>query len=231
MKIKCYKVKFFGGFLLFGLATMSWADYSLEQLHSLREVDILEQLIKKEPLTVDSSEEEKKRLGIAWHNLAVEEQSGAAEKAVQILKPLVKKLPKDYVVLAYLGSSTMMVGRDSWNPMTKMTSVNKGIALIDKSVVKDKDNITNRLIRVYSSLELPDFLGRKNKIKPDLDYLVDVIQRTEVSLTAKSEINFLMGEFLKSENEQAQSISFLKQAIKIDPKGVWAKKAQELIDD
>ncbi len=172
-----------------------------------------------------------KRLGIEWHNLAVEEQSGAAKKAVEILKPLVKKSSKDYEVLAYLGSSLMMVGRDSWNPLTKMTSVNKGIDLVDKAVVKDKDNITIRLVRIYSSLDLPDYLGRRSKIKPDFDYLIDLIQRKDASLDEKSEIYFLMGEFLMNEKDQIQSIDYLKQAIKNDPDSIWASKAQELISD
>ncbi|MCF6204423.1 MAG: hypothetical protein L3J59_12285 [Methylococcaceae bacterium] len=230
MKVKNNIVKFLLLVLLLGIAPLSWAGDSLEQLYSLREIDKLENLIEKEQLTADTLEE-KKRLGIAWHNLAIAKQSGAAEKAVEILEPLKKSLPKDYVVLAYLGSSMLMVGRDSWNPLTKMSSVNKGIALVDKAIVKDKDMVINRLIRVYNSLSLPGFFKRENKIKPDLDYLIDLIQRKETPLAIKSEINYLMGEFLINENERTQSTVFLEQAIRIDPKGTWAKKAQELIND
>lgn len=191
----------------------------------------MKKLTKKDQQSAGDLFKESKRLGIEWHNLAVEEQRGAAEKAVKILKPLVKKASKDYEVLAYLGSSLMMVGRDSWNPLTKMTSVNKGIDLVDKAVEKDKDNITIRLVRVYSSLSLPDYLGRKSKIKPDFDYLIDIIQRKDATLDEKSEIYFLMGRFLMNEKDQIQSIDFLNQAIKINPDSIWANKAQELISD
>lgn len=217
-------------FLWLYIVNFANAELTLIELYGLNEVSALETLIKNEQPMADTPEE-KKRIGIAWHNLAVEEVSGAAEKAVEILKPLTKEIPKDYVVLSYLGSSQTMVGRDSWNPLTKMTAVNKGIALVDKAIVKDRDNVTTRLVRIYSSLGLPDFLGRGGKIKTDLEYLVKLIKKTDVTTLAQSEIYFLMGEFFMKEGEADLAKTNFEKAIKVDPKNIWALKAKDSLND
>lgn len=226
-----YKIKFIAiVFLWLGLSSLTRAEPSLIELYSIRDVNALEALIERESPLADTPEKNK-RLGIAWHNLAAEEESGAAEKAVAILKPLVKQLPKDYEILGYLGSSQTMVGRDSWNPLTKMSSVNKGIAKIDKAILKNKDNITNRLIRIHTSLALPGFLGREDKIKPDLDYLVGLIDRKDTSIEAQGEINFLMGQLLNNEDKKEEAKVYLEKSIQVDPRSQWAKNSKEIIND
>ncbi|MCK5829425.1 MAG: hypothetical protein KAH20_03905 [Methylococcales bacterium] len=216
--------------LWFGFAQFSWAEISLTELYGVRDISLLEELIEKESSAADTPEK-KKRLAIAWHNLAIEEQSGAAEKAFAILKPLKKELPKDYEVLGYLGSALTMVGRDSWNPLTKMSNVNKGIAKIDKAIIKDKDNIICRLIRIYTSFSLPSFFGREEKIKPDLDYILDLTLRTETTKETQSEINYLMGLLLVKEDKEKEAKVFLAKSIQFDPGSLWAKKSEKILDD
>jgi len=206
------------------------ADLTLIELYGLRDITALENMIKKEETTA-STPEEKKRLGIAWHNLAAEEKSGASQNAVNILTPLTTELPEDYVVLSYLGSSQTMMGRDSWNPFTKMMAVNKGISLIDEAIKKDKDNVTTRLIRVYNSLALPSYLRRGGKVKDDLEYLVKLIKRKSTTVLTQSEIYFLMGNLLVREDKFDLAKASFKNSIDVDPENIWALKSKSALNN
>ncbi len=217
-------------FLLLGLARISWAEIPLTQLYGLREVTALEQLISQEQ-NAKNTPDEQKRLGIAWHNLAVLEQSGAAQKAYDILKPLAKILPKDYEVLAYLGSAQTMVGRDSWNPISKISDVNKGIAQLDQAVSKAEDNYVIRLVRINNSMALPGFLGRGGKVKPDLEYLLNLYKHVEAPIENRAEVYFKMGQVLVKEDKNEEAKTYFKQAIETAPSSEWAKQAKEALND
>lgn len=217
-------------FLMLGLSQTTWAEIPLTKLYGLREVTALEQLVNQETNTADTPDEQK-RLGIAWHNLAVLEQSGAAQKAYDILKPLAKTLPKDYEVLAYLGSAQTMVGRDSWNPISKISAVNKGIAQLDQALTKAQDNFVIRIVRVNNSLALPGFLGRAGKVKPDLEHLLNLFKHTEAPIDVRAEVYFKMGQVLIEEDKRDEAKTYFKQTIKVDPTGEWAKQAQAALND
>ncbi len=216
-------------FLSLAIAQLVQAEIPLIKLYGLREETALKQLINAEQSTAKTPVQQK-RLGIAWHNLAVLEESGAAEKAFNILKPLRKELPKDYEVLAYLGSSQTMIARDSWNPVTKISYANKGITLLDKAVSKDKDNVVIRVIRMNNSLALPGFLGRSEKVKPDLEYSLKLFNTTEVPAETSSEVYLKMGQLLLEQGEKEQAQAYFKKAIEIAPNSVWAQQARDAMN-
>ncbi len=217
-------------FLMLGLSQTTWAEIPLTKLYGLREATVLEQLINQEKNTANTPEEQK-RLGIAWHNLAVLEQSGAAQKSYDILKPLAKTLPKDYEVLAYLGSAQTMVARDSWNPVSKISDVNKGIAQLDQAVSKAEDNYVIRLVRINNSMALPVFLGRGGKVKPDLEYLLNLYKHVEAPIEDRAEVYFKMGQILVKEDKNEEAKTYFKQAIVTAPNSEFAKQAQEALND
>jgi hypothetical protein len=63
-----------------------------------------------------------------------------------------------------------------WNPMKKMSFVNKGVGYMDKAVKRDPDVIRIRFIRAYNSLALPGFLKRKSIATTDFEYLAELIE-------------------------------------------------------
>ena len=99
-------------------------------------------------------------LGIVYHNMALKDFKAYAKKAAQYLEQAYQKKPDDNVALCYLGSAYTMLAKDAWNPMSKLSYVNKGIECMDKAVRKDPDNITMRLTRANNSKALPKFLNR-----------------------------------------------------------------------
>jgi tetratricopeptide (TPR) repeat protein len=219
--------------LFIGLCLVSqivFAKLPLADIYGLRDEKALQTLIAEEQ-NEPASTEESKRLGIAWHNLAVLEKSGAAEKSFEILSPLHKTLPKDYEVLAYLGSAQTMIARDSWNVMTKISEANRGMALIDQAVNNDKDNYIIRLVRANNSMAVPKFFGRMDKAKEDLEYLVLLFKRETVPTILQSETYYLLGGVLNKQDNKAQAKVYWQQAIQAAPESVWAKKAQGELND
>jgi tetratricopeptide (TPR) repeat protein len=206
------------------------AELPLSELYGLREERALRQLIEQEQQD-SASPERVKRLGIAWHNLAVLEQSGAANKAFALLSKLYETTPKDNEVLAYLGSAKIMVARDSWNFLSKISEVNKGIALLDKAVANEKDNVVIRIVRVNNSLALPGFLSREKKAKQDLNYLVELFKHVEATPEELGEVYYKLGQLLAKASDNTQSAVYFKQTIQASPQTNWAKLAQEALND
>lgn len=218
--------------LVFLLSSLSaYAEIALVELYGLRDRAPLQQLIETES-TKANTPIQKKRLGIAWHNLAVLEESGASEKAFSILDALTKELPEDYEVLAYSGSARTMVGRDTWNFFNKLPETNAGIATLDKAASKDKNNVAIRLLRANNSLLLPAFIGRREMVKPDLAHIITLLpQQPEITAISRSEIYLKMAQELIHENKTAEAQPFLQQAIDAAPESRWAKDAQALLHD
>jgi hypothetical protein len=109
-------------------------------------------------------------LGIAYHNLAALGIQGRSKQAVKYLKKAntIKNTP---VTTTFLGSAWTLRGRDSSNPVNKVSFVNKGNELIDKGIQSDPDNIVLRLTRLNNGLNLPAFFGRADVALNDLEYI------------------------------------------------------------
>jgi len=135
-----------------------------------------------------------KRIGIAWHNLSVLEVGGASKQADRWLEKAKNAAPMDYEVMVYYGSARTMVGRDSWNVLTKMSTVNKGIAIIDKAVRQAPDNVIVRMVRANNSLALPEMFKRHPKAKEDFGFLHGRLDKLDISAETKAEICFKLGK-------------------------------------
>ncbi|MCK5541730.1 MAG: hypothetical protein KAI40_03490 [Desulfobacterales bacterium] len=115
-------------------------------------------------------------LGRAYHHLAREDKGKYASKALETLTKGYDLNKQDNIVLCYLGSATTMMAETTWNPMKKMSFVNKGVGFMDKAVKRDPDIIKIRLTRGYNSLSLPGFLKRKSLATTDFEYLAELIE-------------------------------------------------------
>jgi len=166
-----------------------------------------------------------KRLGIAWHNLSVLEVRGASDEADKWLKKAFDASPTDYEVMAYYGSARTMVARDSWNVVTKVSSTNKGIALMDKAVRKAPDNIIVRLVRANNSLALPEFFDRRSKAREDFSFLHARFGKLELFPETRAEICFKLGEILSEDGDKAGARVLYEEARSISPDGTWARQA------
>lgn len=167
-----------------------------------------------------------KRLGMAWHNLAALKIDGASAEAQKWLKEASAAAPTDAQVMAYLGSAQTMIARDSWNVITKVSEVNKGIALIDKAVRQAPDDITVRMVRMTNSLSLPGFFGRAPKAREDLVYLHGVLAKQTLLPVASAEICYRLGDIVQGEGDQQQATKLFDEARRYAPDSEWGKLAQ-----
>lgn len=168
-----------------------------------------------------------KRLGIAAHNLAVLEISGASTNAVESLTQAQSANPEDPEVLAYLGSAKTMAARDSWNVVTKVGQSNKGIAMIDKAVHKAPNNIAVRMVRAHNSLALPGFFGRQTKALEDLEYLYVQTKILGIKSVVRAEICFLLGELIVKNGNTDRAKSLFEEARTLAPGSQWSQRAAD----
>ena len=91
----------------------------------------------------------------------LEDSSKALKKAIKLLEDLTQKEPENALARAYLGSATALVGRVSWNPLTKVKYANLGTKNIDRAVAMDGDLFSVRIVSFRVNEALPDMFDRK----------------------------------------------------------------------
>ena len=154
-----------------------------------------------------------KGLGIAYHIKAQEDAKKFAQRAVDMLTRAHEMNKRDYEALCYLGSAMTMMAKTTWNPIKKMSYVNKGIALMDKAVKRDPDNITVRMARGYNSMRLPGFLERKGVALEDFEHLAEMIEKDPVSFSSiKREVYSNLAELYRKKGEEDKAEKCMKLA-------------------
>jgi len=154
-----------------------------------------------------------KGLGIAYHIKAREDAKKYASRAVEFLAKAHEINKRDYETMCYLGSATTMMAKATWNPIKKMSYVNKGTALMDKAVRIDPDNISVRMTRGHNSKSLPSFLNRGEIALDDFKYLADLIQKNpELSLSRKKDVYINLAELYSKADDQPKAEKYRKLA-------------------
>jgi len=154
-----------------------------------------------------------KGLGIAYHIKAQKDAKGFASRAVDMLTRAREINKKDYETLCYLGSATTMMAKTTSNPIKKMSNANKGIALMDKAVKRDPENITVRMTRGYNSMGLPGFLKRGGIAVEDFEHLAEMIEKDPVSFSSiKKEVYSTLAELYTKNGEEDKAEKYMKLA-------------------
>lgn len=116
--------------------------------------------------------------GIRLHNLAVDGNRGAAQKAFELLEKAYEKNPDDPTVKAYYGSSMALVGKYSSDSQTLFSNAIEGLKLLKSAVSKDSSNLRLRLLRGNLLYDLPDsFFHTSDKAAKDFRFIVSSYQR------------------------------------------------------
>jgi cytochrome c-type biogenesis protein CcmH/NrfG len=179
------------------------SDLDGEQL--MEKISEMQKVLDQNP----SDFETLKCIGIAYHRMARKDAKTYAPKAVEILTKAFEANRKDYESMCYLGSATTMMAKRTWNPMKKMTYVNKGAALMDKAIRKDPDNISVRMTRAYNSKSLPSFLNRGHLAVEDFEYLADLIEKNPKAYASiKKDVYTNLCELYRKAGDQAKADTF-----------------------
>lgn len=132
------------------------------------------------------------------HNLSMEEVRNNYVKAVsdkQVCKTMISNLIGNHennnVYLAYLGAFQAIWANHTINPIEKLNTFNKGKNNIDKALKMSEDNIEIRFIRYSIQKKTPAFLGYKDALQIDKDFLLQR-QHTISSPALKRMVNNIL---------------------------------------
>jgi len=157
-----------------GLGAKNWHNlYDLNEAKLENEISNLKQQLKESPGNIELL----KGLGIVYHFKAMHDIKNYAPLAVEILTQAYEGNNKDNETLCYLGSATTMMAETTWNPIKKVSYVNKGAAFMDKAIRRDPDNIAVRMTRGTNSRRLPSFLERGHYALEDFEHLALLIEQ------------------------------------------------------
>jgi tetratricopeptide (TPR) repeat protein len=134
----------------------------------------------------------------------------------------------DPLLLALLGSSITMVGRDASNIVEKMRYVNEGTTLIDKAVTRAPDSVFVRMVRSENSAGLPKMFDRRRFVKEDLLHVEKILARApkELPLSSQAEVYYKLGTIFKSEDDASKAKTYFKRAAEVSPGSESGKKAK-----
>ncbi len=164
-----------------------------------KQISRFENQIKEDPSNITA----KKGLGISFHIKATADTEEYAERAASKLENAYSYNKKDYEVMVYFGSATTMLATTTWNPMKKMSYVNKGTALMDKAVRRAPENITVRMTRGLNSMNLPSLFKRRALALEDFEYLAEQIKKKpELKIIAKSVYSNLVKLYKENKEEE-----------------------------
>ena len=165
--------------------------------------------------------------GEKYYKKALAGDKEAVDKAVEFLEKALKLNPKSALAMAYLGSAYTLKGRDAPRPWDKMKFTKKGIALLDKAVRLDPENIRVRLERGINSLALPEFFGRLNVAKEDFDFLLKKAEKGELPSDLSQFIYYQSGRVYFKLGDYQRAASLWEKAVKINEKSEYGRKAKE----
>jgi tetratricopeptide (TPR) repeat protein len=167
-----------------------------------------------------------KALGIAHHDLAVQDVGGAAMRAVAALQRAHALVPGDPEVIAYLGSARTLVARDSWNPFSKLAELREGTALIDRAVDVAPESVTVRLVRANSRLRLPAFLDRADDARGDLERIV-TLAACALPCALLAEVHFKLAQEYRARNDGDRARAEWTRALRAAPESAWGRAARQ----
>ncbi|MBX3743890.1 MAG: hypothetical protein KF833_01145 [Verrucomicrobiae bacterium] len=136
------------------------------------------------------------------HDIGVDGDKKAVLRAESYLRQLLSLEPDHAQALALLGSVYTLKGRDAFWPPTQLRLVREGNAFMDQAVELAPDDIATRKIRALNNAHMPDFLGRAEIVRADLDWLWTRIEAGPVPLgvSARQQVGLHLGRRLKRES-------------------------------
>ena len=215
-----------------GFSCVSYGQMKLQEIYGLQDKEALENIISDYEQKLEQNPNDIKTLkilGIAMHNLGISEVKGAPANSVHYLQKVYELHPDDYEVLAYLGSAKTMKARDSWNVITKVSSVNKGAKLMDRAVSKAPDNLIVRIVRANNSLSLPEFFKRKHLALKDLLHIERLMKEKEADFDIKlqTEVFYKIGKYYQEQGSSKEAVKYFHKAVQSSEDSKWGIQAKK----
>jgi hypothetical protein len=156
------------------------------------------------------------------HDRGIDGDKKAVVRAEEYLRDLLAIQPTNAPALALLGSVYTMKGRDAFWPTAQLRYVREGNGYLDQAVRLAPDDPQTRLIRALNNAHMPDFLGRTDIARGDLEWLWARMQTEPggFTLSARQNVGWHWGRQLKRQRrvEEARRVWESAQALNPDTK-------------
>ncbi len=170
-------------------------------------------------------------LGIAYHSQGVAGNEDAVDKGFACFDTLLSIEPTNAVALAFQGSLWTLRARDAWWPFTKMKYVDKGIDEMDKAVDLAPEDVSVRLTRGITSVNLPSMFHRLGTALKDFSFLLESAAFSHFDASLRGTIYRWAGVAYKQDGQTDKAKELLQKAIDVDPNSDNAKSAQQALKD
>ena len=94
------------------------------------------------------------------------------QKSIQLINDINSLDLTDPIVKAYTGATELLVAKYSWNPISKISFLRKGLGKVNKAVISDSENIEIRFLRFYIQNSLPRYLGLSDDLAIDKKVII-----------------------------------------------------------
>lgn len=101
----------------------------------------------------------------------------AVEQCIARLETVLAREPQNQLARVYLGSSYTLRSRDLGFGPKKLSTLNRGLALMDEAVAAAPEEPKVRLARALTTSALPAIFGRKGESKRDFQLLAEMANK------------------------------------------------------
>ncbi|MFZ4861867.1 hypothetical protein ACL9RF_06745 [Sphingobacterium sp. Mn56C] len=123
------------------------------------------------------------------------------EKLCKQYYTILKEEAKTTLEKGYEGAFQMFMAKHTGNPIKKMSFFNGGKKVLESQIKADPNNAELRFIRLCIQAHIPSYLGYKEEIPKDKDFLVKNLYKIEDGKTKTLLYNYLKGANIFSADE------------------------------
>jgi hypothetical protein len=166
----------------------------------------------------------------ARHEKGIEGDKQAVIDLENDLEKWTKEQPKNFLLMAYLGSTYTLRSRDSFPGPGKFNYLKSGLKTMDEAVEKDPHGVGPRFIRAVNNINLPAFCNRRDNARSDFQKLLAQIQTPDdggaLNIETRQAIYYYAGLSYKQLKEPAQARNTWQAGKNLAPTSPLANKMQ-----
>lgn len=168
---------------------------------------------------------------VARHERAVNGDKKETRALTADLEKWTKEQPRNYLLLAYLGSAYTLSSRDAWPGPGKLTFLRKGGQCLEAAVAGDPTNPAVRFVRAINYYELPALFGKHRTANADFQILVRQLEGqmpmpAALNVDTRQAIYYYAGSSDLSYWMNAQAKDVWRRGVQLDPASKLGVKMQ-----
>ena len=170
-------------------------------------------------------------LGVLYHDLGMQGDDDAVEKAFTCFDRLLALDSTNAVALVYRGSLWTLRARDAWWPPTKLKYLREGGKEMDRAVDMAHDDMMVRLTRGINSLNMPEKFGGLETALEDFIILLKHPEFPNQTRQLKAAVFYYGGVAFRRADDYDRARELFRKAIVILPGSDFARRAQDELSD